>query len=128
MVRIIFVLLVIIVTFYFTITAEVKPSLETYGKAQARLVAESIASTIDAISNVEGGSIEIDFDLEWDISVKNGRLDIAPFGDYGYSVIVSHDKFKGEKNILTNVEEIELKGVSGVLIEKDMDSVKITGR
>jgi len=118
MARIIFTLLVIAIVFYFIITAEVKPSLDTYGNAQARLAAESIASSIDALTGIEEGSIKLDLDLVWDVSVKRKKTILGLFDDVGYIVIVSHEDSDGESEILTEVEEIELKDVGGVLNEK----------
>jgi len=117
MIQTIFAVLVIILTLAFSLTLEAKPSFETYGKAQARLWAKSIASTIDAMSGVEEGKVELDFGIVWDVEIKcNDECEVK----------VSHDKIKGEKRLLTKTDEVDHKAVAGVLIEKEGGSVKVT--
>lgn len=118
LIQTIFAVLVIILALAFSLTIEAKPSFETYGKAQARLWAKSIASTIDTMSGVEKGRVELDFGIVWDVEIKcNDECEVK----------VSHDKIKGKKRLLTRTDEVSLKGIAGILIEKEGDSVKVTG-
>lgn len=118
LIQTIFAVLVIILALAFSLTLEAKPSFETYGKAQARLWAKSIASTIDTMSGVEKGRVELDFGIVWDVEIKcNDECEVK----------VSHDKIKGKKRLLTRTDEVNLGGIAGILIEKEGDSVKVTG-
>ena len=101
MIQTIFALLVIILTLAFSLTIEAKPSFETYGKSQARLWAKSIGSTIDALSGMEQGEVEFSFGAVWDVEIKCGDE---------CEVKVSHDKYEGEKKILTKTDEIKPPG------------------
>lgn len=95
-----------------------KPTFETYGQAQARMWSKNIGSTIDAFSGIEEGRVEIDMELEWDIRIRcKDECEIK----------VSHDRFDGEKEILTKVDELNLMGVSKVVIEKRDGLVKVMG-
>lgn len=119
MIQTIFAVLVIILALAFSLTLEAKPSFETYGKAQARLWAKSIASTIDTMSGVEKGRVELDFGIVWDVEIKcNDECEVK----------VSHDKIKGKKRLLTRTDEVNLGGIAGLLIEKEGGSVKVTRR
>ncbi len=118
LIQVVFAFLLVILTLSFSLTLEAKPSFETYGKAQARLWAKSIASTADALSGTESGSVELAFGIQWDVEVECGKQ---------CKVRVTHEDFEGEKETLTTIEEVRLKNVDGVVIEKSGDSVMIRG-
>lgn len=112
----IFVVIVIIITLAFSLTLEAKPSFETYGKAQARLWAKSVASTIDAMSGMEKGRVEVDFGILWDVEIEcNDECE----------VVVTHDDFEGKKTLLTRVNEVKLDNVAVLSIEKEGGSVRV---
>lgn len=118
MIQTIFAAIIVAAAISTSLTHFVKPTFETYGNAQARLLSKNIGSTIDAFSGIEEGRVEIDMGLTWDIRIRcNDECEVK----------VSHDKFDGGKEILTNVDELNLIGVSKVIIEKKDDVIKVMG-
>lgn len=119
MTQVIFAVLLVILVIAFMFMLEVKPSLETYGNAQARLWAKNIAYTIDAMQGVEKGSIELDFDITWDVVITCSDE---------CEVMVEHKDIRGSKKLLSMTDEISLIGVEDIVIEKKEGQIKIRER
>lgn len=118
MIQTVFAVLVIIITLGFSMTLEAKPAFDTYGKAQARLLAKNIAYTIDAMQGMEKASVEMDFGVVWDIDVQCTT---------DCEVVVSYESYRGSKKLLTTVDEMHLFGVSRVVVEKIDGNVVVRG-
>ena len=117
MIQTVFAVLVIILTLAFSMILEAKPAFDTYGKAQARLWAKNIAYTIDAMQGMEKGRVEMEFGVVWDVDI---------FCITDCEVMVSYESYKGKKQLLTDIEETHLFGISGVVVEKVDGNVKVT--
>jgi hypothetical protein len=89
------------------------PSLKSYGNGQAHILAESVASSIGALSTMEEGSVEKSFGLEWTFSIYSE--------DNEYYVRLKHESFEGRANIPVPVDDINLFDVGGVAINKKPD-------
>lgn len=99
---------------------------EVYSNVKAHLVAENVATKVNALSSMEQGQASIDFaGAFWDIEIYLKRSFFCKLGlkDCGYFVKVSHDKFENEVKILGDVKETKLYTVGDVKIIKDLDTV-----
>ncbi len=88
------------------------PSLASYGNEQAEVAAQSIASSVNALSDAEEGVVEKILGVEWNIRIFRIGQD--------YYIKVIHDNFESsDVLILGKVTETTLQ---------DTDSVKIIKR
>jgi hypothetical protein len=106
------ILLVLLVIIVFIPSNIAGPSLSAYGDIQARLIARTIATSIDAISISDSGSFSKELKTMWDIRVDSDSQ--------GYYVEVSHEDFSsGKVRINTpSIQETELVNTGSVSVEK----------
>lgn len=114
--------LIFMVIILFT-TRATAPSLGIYGESEAHILAQSIATSINALSSAEKGYIEKYLTAEWDIEIKDNEVIISHvLSEEGGLSIKGSEEFIVDES---GVEETELEDVMNVLIVKDADGIKI---
>ena len=106
----IFVILVGAMILFVLTRTSLVPSLSSYGDVQARTLAQSIATSANALNGVYEGSVSGSMKNPWDIKVKC---------DDECSVRVSHGgSDSGNVRILVPVQENELRDVTHFTVYK----------
>lgn len=111
-IQFIIVLVVIMALFAFALNIGA-PTLNVHGDVQARLIAQSTAFSIGALASVDGGVIQRDLEIPWNVEIyKRDNIDCTQFDqdDCGYFVKVSHEKYEGEAKII-GTHDIELRKI-----------------
>lgn len=120
--QVIFAILLVFAILVFIPSKIAEPSLSAYGNIQARLIARTIATSVDAIAISDSGSFSKTFETVWDIKVDSDR-------DGSY-VEVSHGEFSSGKVRINSgpVPKAKLADSGSILIAKASDGeMKITG-
>jgi hypothetical protein len=126
--QVLFVLVLIMMMVYLIYTRLAEPTIETYGDTQAKIIAQSVATHIDALSTVDIGSVEKTLKGNWDVQIylKNNRKCKSPSEeDCGYYIKVSHLKFSAEVVVHTpnEIEEARLSNTNSIVITKNLEGL-----
>lgn len=83
------------------------PAPKEHDKMQAKLLAMTTASAIDALSIMDRGAVKINLKEEWDIRITKERVEF------------SHEDMKVGANILGNAKISSLESVENIHIGKE---------
>ncbi|MBU0530432.1 MAG: hypothetical protein KKC05_02060, partial [Nanoarchaeota archaeon] len=122
-----FFLVVALVLIIFLMSRIYSPTFEGHGDVQASLISQQITTSINSLSTMEKGAVDINFEAEWDIDIYKRSGVICTYvpltSDCGYFVKVSHDSFSSENRLIGDIpfedDKIELKDRMSIRIEKE---------
>ena len=83
------------------------PTMETYGKKQASIAAQTLAASINALGASEEGEVVKYLNGEWDVSVAGDEIRVA------------HEQFEGRAKLLVDTVSASLSGVRSITIRKE---------
>lgn len=117
------IVMLVLILLYYMVSAVTVPVWNAQGEVQARLLSLQVANNINALSTMEAGSIEKEFEGRWDVELykKSGIICSLPFAsDCGWYVKFSDGDHEGETRIVGDLplEENKLLDRSMILIEK----------
>jgi hypothetical protein len=97
------------------------PSMEAYGDVEARTIARSMATAINALGTVEEGSVSRSFINPWDIIVSC---------DNGCSIRTMHGRFdSGDVMLLVEAEPARISDAHQISLSKGLGdhAVRVSG-
>jgi hypothetical protein len=113
LVQVIFATLLVIVLVTLVWNSLMVPSMVSYGREHAQLVGKSLATSINALSLEEEGTVYKELGLAWDIRIYHDDDGI------GY-ITVNHDKFEsGDIMLIGDADDFTSSNIGSIYVIKE---------
>lgn len=112
MTQVIFATVLVVAVLIFIWNTLIVPSVVSYGNEHAVLTAQSLSTSINALSREDRGSVYKELGLPWDISVFHD-------GDEAY-ISVKHEKIKsGDILLISDAEDFSETNIDNIYVVKE---------
>lgn len=112
MIQAIFASLLVIAVLTFIVNSVMVPSMTSYGNEHAKLVAQSLATSINSLSKEEQGTVYRELGLSWNVTIFHEGGDAF--------VSVTHEKFKsGDLILISDADDFSSNGIDRIYVVKE---------